>query len=225
MSQSCFTLLFTNMFADLNLRVCETALHTSCWFREHIFSAVWPNFHNNLVIFVTVTKYRHDKNWFWTHKSDAMLPCTCENQWWRLICTFGPTVYSIFFFCSESFHTLSSSRAWIVRYHLHESTLDKSSHHFTYLAKTEFFSPSYCNTAYSTSRPALCSPVSCYTEQKFLLARASTPLHKALSCRAAFSGSLLYGVRRPNQVAKIRKRWKVRVCFLQRTQHGSQWPA
>lgn len=46
-----------------------------------------------------------------------------------------------FFFCSESFHTLSWSRAWIVRYHLHESTLDKSSHHFTYLAKTEFFSP------------------------------------------------------------------------------------
>lgn len=133
-----------------------------------------------------------------------------------------------FFFCSESFHTLSWSRAWIVRYHLHESTLDKSSHHFTYLAKTEFFSPRLIviqHTAHQAHQDQL-FVLQCHVIQSRSFSWQGPRLHCIrLSCRAAFSGSLLYGVRRPNQVAKIRKRWKVRVCFLQRTQHGSQWPA
>lgn len=47
-------------------------------------------------------------------------------------------------------------------------------------------------------------------------------LHKALSCSLFWQH--LQGVRTANQVAKVRKCWKVHVCFLQGTLCGSQRP-
>lgn len=48
----------------------------------------------------------------------------------------------------------------------------------------------------------------------------SKSLREALSCRAACSGNICM-----DQVVRVRKRWKVHVCFLQETRCGSQWPA
>lgn len=80
-----------------------------------------------------------------------------------------------------------------------------------------FFPDAEYYWASDTSRTALCSPMSCYAEQKFLLASAGTPEPAwgfvSLSC---LFWQHLYGVRTANQVVKC---WKARM-FVFREEPG-----